>query len=72
MTGDRIASVVAIMMMLVLVGSNLALRRLPKGSVFKMALAWLVIFGIVLGAVAFIQSRGAESDGSARPRPDLT
>jgi hypothetical protein len=71
-TGDRIAGVVAIMMMLVLVGSSLTLRRLAMRAVIKMVLAWLVIFAVVLGAVAFLQSRGAESEGTARPRPDLT
>jgi aspartyl protease family protein len=39
--------------MLVIVGSALAARRMPIGQAAKMALAWIVIFALGLGLYAF-------------------
>jgi aspartyl protease family protein len=47
MNGDTVTGVVASVMMLVLVGSSLAARRLNFGQTLRMALAWLAIFSVV-------------------------
>lgn len=44
--GDQALSLVYLMLLLVLVGSGLAVRRAPIGSTLKMALAWILIFGL--------------------------
>ncbi|HKR24620.1 MAG TPA: TIGR02281 family clan AA aspartic protease [Allosphingosinicella sp.] len=44
--GDRALSLIYIILLLVLVGSGLAVRRAPIGQTLKMALAWVLIFGI--------------------------
>ena len=48
MTGDQSLQVIAAIMMLVLVGSSLASRRLPIGQVARMVAGWLLIFAAVL------------------------
>ncbi|MBS0504987.1 MAG: TIGR02281 family clan AA aspartic protease [Proteobacteria bacterium] len=48
MTGDQTAQVMAAVMMLVLVGSSLAARRLPIGQAARMIAGWLLIFAVVL------------------------
>lgn len=48
MTGDQTAQVAAAVMMLVLVGSSLAARRLPIGQTARMIAGWLLIFAVVL------------------------
>lgn len=48
MSGDEVAAAIGGVMMLVLVGSSLAARRLPGGSLARMVLAWVAIFAIVL------------------------
>lgn len=47
MSGDTVTSVIATVMMLVLVGSSLAARRLNVGQTLRMAMAWSAIFAIV-------------------------
>lgn len=47
MNGDTVTGVVASVMMLMLVGSSLAARRLNFGQTLRMALAWLAIFSVV-------------------------
>jgi len=47
MSGDDIARTTAIVLMIVLVGSSLAARRIPMGQFAKMAAAWIGIFLIV-------------------------
>ena len=44
--GDQALSLIYLMLMLVLVGSGLAVRRAPIGQTLKMALAWVLIFGV--------------------------
>jgi len=44
---DQFAHIVWILMALVLVGSSLALRRLPKGRLLSMILIWVGIFALV-------------------------
>lgn len=44
--GDQALSLVYIILLLVLVGSGLAVRRAPIGQTLKMALAWILIFGV--------------------------
>jgi hypothetical protein len=40
----------------VLVGSGLAWRRLPPGTLLKLALIWIVIFGVIAGGAAYWSS----------------
>ena len=47
MNSDAVAQGVAAVMMLVLVGSSLAARRVPLATGAKMALAWVAIFACV-------------------------
>ena len=44
--GDQALSLVYFILLLVLVGSGLAVRRAPIGQTLKMALAWVLIFGV--------------------------
>lgn len=48
MTGDETVQLVAGMLMLVLVGSSLAARRLPLTDTLRMVAAWVLIFAVVL------------------------
>ena len=48
MNGNQAAGVLYFALLLVLVGSALAARRLPLAKSLKMALAWVVIFAIVI------------------------
>ncbi len=41
---------------MVLVGSALAARRIPMGSMARMALAWVVIFAVLFALVSLWQS----------------
>lgn len=54
MNGDQAVNLAFILGSLVLVGSALAVRRLPIGRSLKMAGAWLLIFIAVLGAFAWL------------------
>ena len=45
-----------IVMALVLVGSSLALRSLPKGSLLKLIALWVLIFSVVSLAVYVFQA----------------
>ena len=45
-------------MALVLVGSSLALRRLPRGRVGSLILLWIAIFGIVWLAIRYFSGQG--------------
>jgi len=51
-TGDTGANVLYMVLLLVLVGSSLAARRIPLGQAAKMALAWLAIFAVAMLLVA--------------------
>ncbi len=46
MTGDQLAGVIGVMLMLTLVGSGLIARRLPAKQTLAMALLWLGLFGM--------------------------
>lgn len=48
MTADQGAGILYIGLMLVLVGSALVARRLPLARSIKLALAWIVIFAVVI------------------------
>ena len=48
MNGNQAAGVLYFALLLVLVGSALAARRLPLAKSLKMALAWVAIFAIVI------------------------
>jgi aspartyl protease family protein len=48
MNGDRAASILYIMLLMVLVGSALVARRLPLAKSLKMILAWVAIFAVVI------------------------
>jgi len=50
---DQIAHTIWILMALVLVGSSLALRRLPRTRLLGMVLLWVAIFAIVWLAVYY-------------------
>ena len=43
---DQALSLVYLILLIVLVGSGLAVRRAPIGQTLKMALAWVLIFGV--------------------------
>lgn len=47
MNGDDSAQLLAAVLMLVLVSSSLAARRLPFGQAARMAVAWIAIFGVL-------------------------
>lgn len=49
MTEDQALGLTYGVMLLVLVGSALLVRRLPAGKAFRMALAWVAIFIIAYG-----------------------
>jgi aspartyl protease family protein len=53
MNGDRALDLVWALGCLVLVGSALAARRVPVARAWKMALAWLAIFGAIFLLFAF-------------------
>jgi aspartyl protease family protein len=53
MGGDEVPRAVFLMLLLVLVASSLAARRLPLKQTAKMALAWVAIFSVVVVGVAF-------------------
>ena len=53
MTSDTAMRVFAMMMMLTLVGSNLAVRRIKLADGLKMGLAWSAIFAIVFVLFTF-------------------
>lgn len=48
MSGDQAGWILYIALLMVLVGSALAARRLPLASSLKMALAWAAIFAVVI------------------------
>jgi len=50
---DQFAHSLWILMALVLVGSSLALRRLPKGRLLSMVLIWIGLFALVWLAVHY-------------------
>ena len=52
MTSDTTANVLYMVLLLVLVGSSLAARRIPIGQAAKMALAWIAIFAVAMLIVA--------------------
>lgn len=49
MTEDQILGLTYGVMVLVLVGSALIVRRLPSGKALRMALAWVAIFIVAYG-----------------------
>ncbi len=42
----------------ILVGSSLAARRIPAGSMVRMALIWVAIFAAVYGLFLLVQALG--------------
>jgi aspartyl protease family protein len=50
--GDQALSLVYFLLLLVLVGSGLAVRRAPLGKTLKMALIWVLIFAVGFAVVA--------------------
>ena len=44
--GDQALSLIYLLLLLVLVGSGLAVRRAPIGTTLKMALLWVLIFAV--------------------------
>ena len=53
MSGEEVPRAIYLVLILVLVASSLAARRLPLRQTAKMALAWVAIFGVVVIGVAF-------------------
>jgi aspartyl protease family protein len=47
-----------IVLALVLVGSSLALRRLPKGKLLAILLVWVAIFGIAWLGILLVTGQG--------------
>ena len=56
MTQDQLLSTIAPLAMLALVGSSLMARRLPAGTVMRLALLWLAIFAGLFLVVRAIPS----------------
>lgn len=52
MTGDTTANALFLVMLLVLVGSSLTIRRMPLGQMAKIVLGWLAIFAVAMLIVA--------------------
>ncbi len=73
MAGDQAASSIWYILAIILVGSALIGRRLPMGSVMRMALLWVAIFVVLLGGFKMAQRQGwltgrwADNDGVAAP-----
>ena len=53
MSGDHYAQLAGALLMLMLVGSGLIARRVPFGSLARMAAGWLLIIGAVLVAASY-------------------
>lgn len=83
---DQTGSLIYAVLLLVLVASSLFARRLPIGETLKMALTWLLIFGVIFVVFTFRSdlkivwdrvavesglSDGVQADGTLRvPRDD--
>lgn len=73
MAGDPTASTIWYVLAIILVGSALIGRRLPMGSVMRMAVLWVAIFVLLLGGFKVAQRQGwltgrfAENGGVAAP-----
>lgn len=50
---DEVPRAIYLVLLIMLVASSLAVRRLPVGQVAKMTLAWVAIFGALFALVAF-------------------
>jgi len=50
---DEVPRAIYLVLLIMLVASSLAARRLPVGQVAKMTLAWVAIFGALFALVAF-------------------
>lgn len=57
MSGDQAGGILYIALLMVLVGSALAARRLPLASSLKMALAWAAIFAVVILLFSILASQ---------------
>lgn len=55
---DIVANSLWVIMALVLVGSSLALRRLPRGKLGGLILLWIGIFGLAWLAVRLMTGQG--------------
>lgn len=55
---DIVANSLWVIMALVLVGSSLALRRLPRGKLGGLILLWVGIFGLAWLAVRLMTGQG--------------
>ncbi len=77
MNGDQAVHVLYFLLVLVLVGSALAVRRIPLSTTLKMAAGWVLIFAafflvftfkdefLALGNRVMIEARGGQVDGDA-------
>jgi aspartyl protease family protein len=57
MSGDQAGGILYIALLMVLVGSALAARRLPLASSLKMVLAWAAIFALVILLFSVLANR---------------
>jgi aspartyl protease family protein len=58
MTNDETVRAIALMLWIVLVASALVARRMPWGQTFRMALAWVAIFGALFLVAAYKDELG--------------
>ncbi len=50
---DQIASIIWLLMALLLVSGNVALRQMPGSQMVRMALIWIAIFCLLVGGITF-------------------
>lgn len=65
MSNGGLASVVALLLMLVLVASSFATRRVPMKQTVKMALAWVAIFAVGMLLFSLFDDGGPTPDKAA-------
>lgn len=65
MSGGALASLVASLLMLALVASSFAARRVPMKDTVKMALGWIAIFAIGLLLYSLFYSDGSDTEAPA-------
>lgn len=57
--GNQALNLIYLVLLLVLVGSGLAIRRAPIGQTLKMVLAWVLIFGVGFAVFTLREEFGA-------------
>ena len=50
---DQIASIIWLLMALLLVSGNVALRRMSGNQMVRIALIWIAVFCLLVGAITF-------------------